>query len=209
MKAAGKTIILVTHDMGAAEQYCHRAMLLADGEVRFIGEPVDAAREYLKLNFEVDAGAAGTVAEPVPAGEGVRLLDIELLDTTGEGATTLETREPLRVRAQVELLQPCHAVQVGFVLVNEDELGILEFGELLTEEMFDGPIPLETPITVTSTVENRLATGRYYIHSGISGYGGISVSVPKALSFVVFGPEGTSGLISPDVEYDVQLEEER
>jgi ABC-2 type transport system ATP-binding protein len=207
MKAAGKTIVLVTHDMGAAEQYCHRAMLLADGEVRYIGKPVDAGREYLKLNFEEDAGAAGAATEPEPAGEGVRLLDIELLGSAGEAMTTLETREPLRIRAKVELLQPCHAVQVGFVLVNEDELGILEFGELLTEEMFDGPIPLETPITVTATVENRLATGRYYIHSGISGYGGISAYTPKALSFIVFGTEQTRGLISPDVEYGVELGE--
>jgi ABC-type polysaccharide/polyol phosphate transport system ATPase subunit len=207
MKAAGKTIVLVTHDMGAAEQYCHRAMLLADGEVRYIGKPVDAGREYLKLNFEEDAGAAGAATAPEPAGEGVRLLEIDLLGPTGETMTTLETREPLRVRAKVELLKPCHAVQVGFVLVNEDELGILEFGELLTEEMFDGPIPLDTPITVTATVENRLATGRYYIHSGISGYGGISSYTPKALSFIVFGTEQTRGLISPDVEYGVELGE--
>jgi ABC-type polysaccharide/polyol phosphate transport system ATPase subunit len=206
MKTAGKTIILVTHDMGAVEQYCHRAMLLADGEVRYIGEPVDAGREYLKLNFEAAPATGGAIREA--EGEGARLLDCELLGAGGEEVTTLETRQQLQVRAEVELLQPCHAVQVGFVLVNEDELGILEFGELLTEEMFGGAIPLERPISVTATLENRLASGRYYLHCGISGYGGISVYVPKALSFVLFGTERTRGLISPDVEYEVQLGDE-
>jgi ABC-2 type transport system ATP-binding protein len=208
MKAAGKTIVLVTHDMAAAEQYCHRAMLLADGEVRYIGKPVDAGREYLKLNFEADAGGTGATV-PEVEGEGARLLDIELLGAEGKGVTSLETREAIQVRARVELLQSCHAIQVGFVLVNEDELGILEFGELLTEEMFDGPIPLEQPITVTASLENRLASGRYYLHCGISGYGGIQVYVPRAISFVLFGTEQTRGLISPDVEYDVQLGERR
>jgi ABC-2 type transport system ATP-binding protein len=206
MKAAGKTIILVTHDMGAIENYCDRAMLLAEGDVKFVGPPPDIAREYLKLNFEGSTQAeAGTEFQ----GTGARLLAAAIVDAEDEEVTTVEIRKPLRVRAQMELLQPCHAVQVGWILVNDDELGILHFGELLTEEMFGGEIPLNRPITVTATVENRLAAGRYFLHSGISGYGGISVSVPKALSFVVFGPEGTSGLISPDVEYDVHLEEER
>jgi ABC-type polysaccharide/polyol phosphate transport system ATPase subunit len=203
MKAAGKTIVLVTHDMAAVEQYCHRAMLLSDGEVRFVGEPPDAGREYLKLNF--DAAAGSVVPEAGDDGKGARLLDVELLGGEGEEVATLETREELRVRAEVELLQPCHAVQVGFVLVNEDELGILEFGELLTAEMFGGEIPLEQPIAVTATLENRLASGRYYLHCGISGYGGISVYRPKALSFVLFGTERTRGLISPDVEYEVRV----
>ena len=39
MKAEGKTIVLVTHDMSAVEEYCHRALLLADGKVRYLGSP--------------------------------------------------------------------------------------------------------------------------------------------------------------------------
>jgi ABC-type polysaccharide/polyol phosphate transport system ATPase subunit len=210
MKAAGKTIVLVTHDMGAAEQYCHRAMLLADGKVKYIGEPEDAAREYLKLNFETGAAApAQDNGTAEGEGSGARLLHAAVLNADGQEVTSLETREELRVRAEIELLQPCHAVQVGFVLINEDELGILEFGELLTEDMFGGGIPLNRPITVTAKIENRLATGRYYLHSGISGYGGISVNIQKALSFIVFGTGHTRGLISPDVEYDVELGEEK
>src|SRR6185503_15730831 len=52
MKAEGKTIVLVTHDMAAVEQYCHRALLLADGKVQFIGDPAEAGRDYMKLNFD-------------------------------------------------------------------------------------------------------------------------------------------------------------
>jgi ABC-type polysaccharide/polyol phosphate transport system ATPase subunit len=202
MKAAGKTIILVTHDMGAAEAYCHRAMLLADGNVRFIGDPQEAAHEYLKLNFETGADTGPARAGE---GEGARLVHCAVIGAGGDEVSSIEIREELRVRAEVELLRPCHAVQVGFVLANADELGILEFGELLTEEMFGGEIPVGQPITVTAKIENRLAAGRYFLHNGISGYGGISVNVPKALSFVVFGTGNTRGLISPDVEYDVQL----
>src|ERR1700742_2872179 len=59
MKAEGRTIVLVTHEMAAVEQYCHRAMLLADGEIQFLGTPAEAGHEDLKLNFEPGVGAAG------------------------------------------------------------------------------------------------------------------------------------------------------
>ena len=42
-RRAGKTIVLVTHDMATVQTLCHRAMLLHDGELPFIGEPEDAA----------------------------------------------------------------------------------------------------------------------------------------------------------------------
>ena len=52
MKAAGKTIVLVTHDMQTVEEYCHRAMLISDGRIQHIGEPDEVGRRYLRLNFE-------------------------------------------------------------------------------------------------------------------------------------------------------------
>ncbi len=52
MKAAGKTIVLVTHDMATVEEYCHRAMLIDDGEIQHIGDPAEVGRRYLRLNFE-------------------------------------------------------------------------------------------------------------------------------------------------------------
>ena len=52
MKDGGRTIVLVTHDMTAVQRYCHRAMLLDEGEARFIGDPEEAGRQYFRMNFE-------------------------------------------------------------------------------------------------------------------------------------------------------------
>jgi ABC-type polysaccharide/polyol phosphate transport system ATPase subunit len=51
LKAAGRTIVFVTHDMSAVERFCDRAMLLERGKVVHIGEPHTVAREYNQLNF--------------------------------------------------------------------------------------------------------------------------------------------------------------
>jgi len=51
LKAEGRTILFVTHDMTAVERFCDRAMLLERGRVVDIGAPSAIARRYNELNF--------------------------------------------------------------------------------------------------------------------------------------------------------------
>lgn len=47
----GKTILFVTHDMNSITRYCSKAVLLNDGSVVDIGEPIDITRLYVDLLF--------------------------------------------------------------------------------------------------------------------------------------------------------------
>jgi ABC-type polysaccharide/polyol phosphate transport system ATPase subunit len=51
MKDAGRTMILVTHDMGAVQRFCDRAMLIERGRVVEMGDPEKVARAYNEINF--------------------------------------------------------------------------------------------------------------------------------------------------------------
>src|SRR5205814_2113929 len=51
MRDEGKTIVFVTHDMGAVQRFCHRAMLLERGDMLQIGAPDSVAANYMELNF--------------------------------------------------------------------------------------------------------------------------------------------------------------
>src|SRR5215216_324351 len=51
LKAEGKTIVFVTHDMAAVERFCHRAMLIEKGDTKLIDAPSKIARAYNQLNF--------------------------------------------------------------------------------------------------------------------------------------------------------------
>jgi ABC-type polysaccharide/polyol phosphate transport system ATPase subunit len=51
MKDEGKTILFVTHDMGAVARFCDRAMLLERGEMVDLGDPTEIGRAYHELNF--------------------------------------------------------------------------------------------------------------------------------------------------------------
>jgi ABC-type polysaccharide/polyol phosphate transport system ATPase subunit len=59
LKAEGKTIVFVTHDMTAVERFCDRAMLMEKGKMVALGPPRDITRSYNQLNF------SGVLHEPV------------------------------------------------------------------------------------------------------------------------------------------------
>jgi ABC-type polysaccharide/polyol phosphate transport system ATPase subunit len=63
MKAEGRTIIFVTHDMDAVRRFCDRAMLIERGELLNIGEPDAIATKYAEINFGV-VGADGASGGP-------------------------------------------------------------------------------------------------------------------------------------------------
>tara|TARA_Y100000310_G_scaffold145984_1_gene145364 strand:- start:4029 stop:4742 length:714 start_codon:yes stop_codon:yes gene_type:complete len=46
-KKQGKTIILVTHDMGAVEKHCKRAIYLDNGRIKSDGDPKKVVEQYL------------------------------------------------------------------------------------------------------------------------------------------------------------------
>lgn len=50
-KEQGKTVILVTHDIGTVQRYCDRAMLLRNGEVAMIGSAEEVGNEYIYQNM--------------------------------------------------------------------------------------------------------------------------------------------------------------
>src|SRR5918911_434139 len=57
IKRSNSTVLLVTHDMGAVERFCDRAMLLEHGRRVELGEPERVGMRYMQLNFDPDARA--------------------------------------------------------------------------------------------------------------------------------------------------------
>jgi ABC-2 type transport system ATP-binding protein len=204
IKEEGKTVVLVTHEMAAVESYCHRAMLISDGQIQHVGEPAEIGREYMKLNFASEQGEveAPTAPEPEEAGEGARLLSCQIVDSNGEERSTLERGEPIRFSAEVELLRKVPGLHIGFVVATADDVSMFEVSVPVTSE--DGYDIKGDRVTVTAEVENPLAAGRHFIHCGIQSPFGISVYSERVATFVVYG-EQTRGIIAPEYEYETEI----
>ncbi|WP_260763406.1 ABC transporter ATP-binding protein [Candidatus Mycosynbacter amalyticus] len=54
LKKRKKTVILVTHDMGAVTKYCTKALLIEKGKIKIEGNPEDVANQYVADNLPAD-----------------------------------------------------------------------------------------------------------------------------------------------------------
>jgi ABC-type polysaccharide/polyol phosphate transport system ATPase subunit len=206
MKAAGKTIVLVTHDTVAVEAYCHRAMLINDGNIEYIGAPDEVGRRYLKLNFE--HGTEDTLALETSTGDEVRIVDTYLEDAAGERATAVEQGASIRLRFELEALRDLAGLDVGLVVVNADGLGVTRFdvtiGEWNAREIAAGQ-----RVMIEAELENPLGPGRYFVHCGVNrAFGkGVALYVHNALDFVVYGSDHVRGMVAIPVEATGRIED--
>jgi ABC-2 type transport system ATP-binding protein len=206
MKAAGKTIVLVTHEMATVEEYCHRAMLISGGEIQYIGDPAEVGRRYTRLNFEQGSNAGGA---PTSEGDEVRLLDAWLEDAEGERIDNVEQGVPLRIRVELEARRDSPGVGVGFILANADGVGVFQFGtEAIRTSEGSPDLAAGRRVRVEAEIENPLNAGRYFLHCGVNRVGGgVALYVHNALDFVVFGGDQHSlGVVSLPHEISATVE---
>ena len=116
-RSAGKTIVLVTHDMATVQGMCDRAMLIHDGELRYIGDAEEAAMRYYRINFgAADDGDLGE-AEPAAVPDvHARVVESWLEDESGTRVENVEQNRPIGlnvvIEAREELVKPIFSVHV-------------------------------------------------------------------------------------------------
>ena len=102
MREEGRTIVFVTHDMGAVTRFCHRAMLLERGEMVSIGDPRDVADRYLEIAFGREVGYEDPDVGSARMGDGAaRVSDVWLGDDREERRAVAPQSEPLTLKALV------------------------------------------------------------------------------------------------------------
>jgi ABC-2 type transport system ATP-binding protein len=203
-REAGKTIVLVTHDMTTVQTLCHRAMLLHDGELRFIGQPEDAALAYYRVNFA--AGDADAQLE----GRG-KLVDVlarigtaRLRGAGGEVTESLAEGEPIGLDLRLEAARALTRPIFTFHVRNDRGQTVFEL-----ERRLEAEVPAGRRIAFDGAVENRLLPGSYTLDAYIGeDLGGPSVTVQglRLLQFTVEGTPGGQGVVSAHSDVEAVLE---
>jgi ABC-2 type transport system ATP-binding protein len=210
MQDAGRTIVLVTHDMSTVQAYCDRAMLLDDGVMTYIGDPEEAGRRYLRLNFGGSREIGAQAGAPVVPDLHTRVVEAWLENASGDRITNVEVGEPIRLRAVVEARRDMVSPVFGFQFTNED--GVYLFGFNATLALDEGePKRVEAGqrVRVAGTIENRLMPGRYFATCWVSRHqdnGEVAQQAMKLLDFVVFGITSGPGIFSMPAEVELELE---
>jgi ABC-2 type transport system ATP-binding protein len=206
-RRAGKTIVLVTHDMTTVQTLCHRAMLIDEGELQYIGEPEDTALRYYRMNF---AGA-----EPPPAGaQGEKVVDVnarvvraELRGTDGDPVENLEEGAPILVDVVLEAARALECPRFSFHVRNADGHVVFGFTRRLDERVTPG-----ARVRLAGPIENRLVPGRYTLDVYIredGEHGAMTVQGLRLLHFLVYGTAPSYGMVALRADIEPVVEDDQ
>jgi ABC-type polysaccharide/polyol phosphate transport system ATPase subunit len=166
LRREGRTLLFVTHDMGAVRRVCDRAMLLEAGRLQVIGDTDSVSRAYNAVNFARLAAPGPDDADESRPGEAA-IIDAWFEDESGTRIAACASGEPLaacmRVAFRAELRDP----QFLLVLRNEHGHPVLAAG---SEQSFGASGSFQTGQTAVVRVrfENLLGPSRYGLTAVVS-----------------------------------------
>jgi ABC-type polysaccharide/polyol phosphate transport system ATPase subunit len=200
----GRTIVFVTHDMGALNRFCHRAMLLEKGEMVYLGEPHDVADRYLEINFGRAAGGEGQASERSGDGD-ARIAEAWLEDDRGQRQTAVPQRSRVTLKALVRFEVDVEDPIASLYVLNEDHVAILVAASSHEHER-SGRFRAGEDALFAFSFENVLAPGRYSPLFTLAHMGtGLDLMdrYEGAFSFIVTGATALGGLVDLPVEIDI------
>src|SRR5262249_16668373 len=117
----GRTVLFVSHNMGAVSNFCTIAMWIHDGQLALRGDIESVVSSYVKSNT-LSSQAAITNLKRTGTGE-ARLISARLLDAAGNDCTTFSMGETIVLEFEVEFYRGFSSVD--FTLeINRTEIGM-------------------------------------------------------------------------------------
>jgi ABC-type polysaccharide/polyol phosphate transport system ATPase subunit len=207
LRREGRTVILVTHDMGAVERFCDRALLLERGRPEMIGDTHEVAMRYLDLNFAREEGAHEDAPGEDRSGDGrAEILEAWFEDGDGQRAAVLPSGHRCSFAARTRFREDVEDPILGFTLQNAEQQTVLAANTLTLNPRL-GSFRAGEEVTVRIAFENVFRPDRYYATPSVAQAGTGLAWLDRRERFaevVVTGATRTEAII--DLPYDVGLE---
>ncbi len=107
----GRTVLFVSHNMGAIERLCTKAVYLSNGEVHFFGDVRGATAKYFEC-----ANAARTSWSAPEGKQAPHFQYVRLCDERGSIVSTPETNTSLTVQLSIHIPVDCSGMMLAVAL---------------------------------------------------------------------------------------------
>jgi ABC-type polysaccharide/polyol phosphate transport system ATPase subunit len=208
LKKAGRTILFVTHDMGAIERFCDRAMLLEKGKMLELGEPSAIARRYNELNFgrTVHSRADKTSVEREPQHKQVAIVDTWFENAAGERIPAIAGGERCLVCVEAHFHETLENPIFGVTIRNDVGATIFSTTTAL-EHGPTGTFRKGDRVVARLDFANWLCPSRYNVTPSIArdGMGADAIDIREDIaSLVVHGGHFTGGVVNLPHTFEIR-----
>jgi len=118
----GRTVLFVSHNMGALSQLCEIGVLLEQGVVRTIGPVREVIKTYMRSGLNQNAAQARFEIDPTKLGQ---FLSAEILHSDGSLSSDFSCDEPITIRLTYEVRKPVMGNYLTLYLQNLEGTRVL------------------------------------------------------------------------------------
>jgi lipopolysaccharide transport system ATP-binding protein len=165
----GRTVLFISHNMGAVGRLCHRGIVLEKGRLVFSGGVTEAIERYTASALST----AAKVTYPPDPSKKIVIREASLLDATGHPSTDLDRARPFRVCIEYQVQAPVSGAHVALMLDRMDGTPIWHAADV--DSHLEGGCDREPGCyrTVIEFPGVLLNAGAYQIRLGVGHYGGV------------------------------------
>jgi len=194
---SGKTVVLVSHDLGNVRGLCKQVLWLEKGQIRALGPTEEVVASYLDdVNRRAAAEQGARDRTETRGGSGdVRYTTVQLLDAAGRQTDAFQPGEPIRIRVEYRAFRPLERPIFRFALTSPQH-GVT----ICAADSHAGEIPdlVDGDGVVSCTFEAPpLQPGLYSVSLSIMGPDGLALydSLGVAGDFVIPATGGRNGFV--------------
>ena len=168
----GSTLLIVSHDKGAIQSICDRAILLNAGKLAMHGKP-EAVMDYYNAilasnqnqTVSQDVTPSGKIQTISGTGEAV-VTDIALIDAAGNKIEVVDVGQHITLKVMVETQAFIEKLVLGYGI--KDRLGQVIYGTntFLKKQLIEN-VAANTKIIFNITFPANLGTGTYSIQTAL------------------------------------------
>lgn len=168
----GTTLLIVSHDKGAIQSICDRAILLNSGRLAMQGEP-EAVMDYYNAMLadnqnqvvKQEVRADGKLQTISGTGEAV-VSNVQLFDELGQPIEVVDVGQPVCLRIKTQVYRPLPRLVLGYGI--KDRLGQVMYGtntDLKKQELMD--VPANSSYVFDIYFNANLGPGTYSVQTAL------------------------------------------
>jgi lipopolysaccharide transport system ATP-binding protein len=174
-KGDGRTVLFVSHNMGAVKSLCNSAVLMERGTVKNSGYTSEIIEQYLAGDTDVDRFHIWKNNER-PGDESVKLEQVRILDSKGSIENSLTSESEITVEISYEIVHEVKDLRVVANVMSFDGTEIFSTSDFKyqNENRLREPGKYKSSFTIPGRVLN---ISRYYVS--------IDIDIPMTKSIVL------------------------
>lgn len=199
VSSGGRTVLFVSHNMGAIQTLCPRSLLLRHGQMVDDGDSEKVVSTYLsRMKTNRNQTFSLDNADRINTGV-LRLTDAFLLDKDGKETENIISGEDIYLKFCYESVKSLKNLRISFTVYDDSGCALTNIDSDLKSYEIKNTGSIGTIVTFIE--KNPLPNGDYHINIAIFSDGIMLDNVPFAINFSVIGSVFFDGSKVPQRQY--------